>query len=208
MTTALDQMVDRYQADNPDVDIRVTLAGSSTLQAQLRDGAEADIFISANVAIVDDLVAGGTIADTGNVIARNELVLAAPAGNPAGVTSLDDLANPELFIGLCAEGVPCGDLARDLLDAAAVEPEIDTETTGVRALALALAEGELDAAMVYRSDVVGLAGDLEEIDFGSSAVNDYPLVVLTDDPTVAEFANFVTSSIGRQILSDNGFFPA
>lgn len=208
MTSVLDELVVQFEADNPDVDVRVTLAGSATLQAQLRDGADADIFISANVEIVEALVTDGTIDNAGTVIATNAMVLAAPSQNPAGVSGLDDLADPDLFVGLCAQGVPCGDLARLILEAAGVEPMIDTETTGVRALALALADGELDAALVYRSDVVGLPDEIEEVPTGINATNSYPLVVLTDDAIVADFAALLTGPQGRQILSDAGFVPS
>jgi len=208
MTTVLDEVLDQFEADNPDVDVRVTLAGSATLQAQLRDGADADSFISASVEIVDELVADGTIDNAGTVIATNAMVLAAPSQNPAGVSGLDDLANPDLFIGLCAQGVPCGDLARSILDTAGIEPTIDTETTGVRALALALADGELDAALVYVSDVIGLAGEIAEVPTDITATNSYPLVVLNDDAIVADFADLLAGPTGRQILSDAGFVPA
>ena len=50
------------------------------------------------------------------VFATNLLTIIVPAGNPAGVTGVEDLANPDLKVVLCAEEVPCGNYANQILD--------------------------------------------------------------------------------------------
>lgn len=140
-------------------DVTPIVAASSTLVAQLAAGAEADVLITANVATMDRAVAEGSVRGEPVLIASNSLVLATPAGNPGGVTGLDDLARNDLLIGLCAAEVPCGALAQRVLNDARVTPSADTLEPNVRALAAKISLGELDAGLVYFTDAraAGLA---------------------------------------------------
>ncbi len=134
------------------------------------------------------------------VFARNRVVLAVPAGNPAGVRGLEDMGREELFVGTCAPGVPCGDLARAVLSAAGVELQTDTNEPDVRALLTKLAAGELDAGLVYATDVRAAGGAVAAIPTGSGA-----LTAPYDPGLAREFVAFVLSDRGRAILADHGF---
>ncbi len=141
-----------FESLNPGVTVRLSAAGSSALREQVLSGAPADVFIPADSVHLESVQAEVGLAGEPVVVARNSLVLAVPAGNEAGVTSLADLARPELLIGLCAPEVPCGALALRGLTLAGIKPVPDTEEPNVRALFTKLAAGELDAAVVYASD--------------------------------------------------------
>ena len=134
-------------------------AASSTLVAQLAAGAEADVLMTANAATMDRAVTEGSVRGEPVLIAVNTLVLATPAGNPAGVTGLADLSRRSLLVGLCAAEVPCGALAQRALREAHVTPSVDTLEPNVRALAAKISLGELDAGLVYATDAraAGLA---------------------------------------------------
>ena len=112
--------------------------------------------------------------------------MAVPAGNPAGITGLDDFSDEALLIGLCAEEVPCGDFGRQALENAGVTPAIDTNEPDVRALLTKIAEGELDAGIVYVTDVLApdFADDVEGIEIPAevNVVAEYPIVALTNAP--------------------------
>jgi molybdate transport system substrate-binding protein len=129
-------------------------AGSQSLVAQVADGVPAD------VVVVADAVAFAAVADTttsleGNVVlATNHLVLAVADGNPGAVSSIADLGDPELLVGLCAPEVPCGRLASAALADLGVEPVLDTEETSARGLTAKLASGELDAGLIYVTDAL------------------------------------------------------
>lgn len=209
LTNAFGEIVDEYEIEHPEHQVRLNLAGSSTLREQLRDGAQADVFVSANAAIMSALVADGTITGTPQVLATNTLVLAVPAGNPAAVTSLDDLERSSLFVGICAAGVPCGDLASELLTAAKVEASIDTEEPDAAALVRRLVDAELDVGLVYASDVSASGGALQAITIdGEPPASAYPMAAVNDSDDslgTAEFIAFVRSERGAAILRRWGF---
>ncbi len=139
-----------------------SFAGSNSLVAQLREGSNADMVITANRSTMDRAVADGSVAGTPIVIARNRLVLAVPDGNPGSITSLDDLGEPSKLIGLCAPEVPCGALSTLALDGLGVVASPDTLEPSVRALANKIRFGEVDAGLVYLTDALAL--DIRVID--------------------------------------------
>jgi molybdate transport system substrate-binding protein len=210
LTDAFGAIATAYEAGNPGVDVRLNVAGSSTLREQILAGAPADVFASANTAVMDEVVAAGAASGPPEAFARNRLAIAVPQGNPAGVVGLADFADNDLLIGLCAPGVPCGDLARAALAAAGVAPAIDTNEPDVRALLTKVEVGELDAAIVYASDVMAAGGLVEGIAVPPDADLEatYPISALKSAPNLegAEaFVAFVLSSTGRRILTDFGF---
>lgn len=199
-----------FEAANPTIDITVNLAGSASLRAQILEGAPADIVTTANPSVMDDLVEAGRVTETPIVLARNRLVLAVAPGNPAEVDDLADLADPELFIGLCASEVPCGDLADRAAAAAGVDIETDTREPDVRALLTKIETGELDAGLVYHTDVAASATDVTAIELptGLPTTTDYPIAAVTDaaDPAATQaFLDFLAGTEGREILADHGF---
>lgn len=195
---------------HPDLDLIVNLAGSSSLREQILAGAPADLFVSANESTMQTVVDAGLTRGEVPVLARNGLMIAVPAGNPAGVTGLEDLARSELLIGLCAPGVPCGEFARAALASAGVTPRPDTEEPDVRALTTKLLAGELDVGIVYRSDVTATHPALEglEIPTDHDVEVRYRLAVLADAPqprAAAAVAEFLLGPRGRAILERRGF---
>lgn len=213
LTDAFADVEAAFEAAHPGTDVQLNLAGSSSLREQILAGAPADVFASANANNMDAVVEAGAIDGEPRVFVRNALQIAVPAGNPGGVTGLESLADDDLLVGLCAEGVPCGDLARDALDQAGVEASLDTNEPDVRALLTKIAVGELDAGIVYATDVLVADGDVEAVDL-PPAVDvraTYPIAVLgrTPHPGPAEdFVEFVLSEAGQEILAAHGFEPA
>lgn len=209
LTDAFDELAREFQADNPGLDVELNLAGSSSLRAQILAGAPADVFASASAAVMAEVVAADAAAGT-LTFATNRLQIAVPSGNPAGLTGIEDFGRPELFLGLCAEQVPCGALADAALEHAGVVPAVDTREPDVRALANKVALGELDAGIVYVTDVLALSSRLDGIDLPdrSSLEARYPIAPLTGADNVEgadAFIAFVLSAEGREILARHGF---
>lgn len=207
LTDAFEEIAGAFEEAHPGLDVVLNLGGSSALRDQILEGAPADVFAPADMTTMDGVVAAGLAAGTPAVFARNRLAIAVPAGNPAHVSGLDDFANESLLIGLCAEDVPCGRLGREALEAAGVTPSVDTEEPSVRSLLVKVAAGELDAGIVYVTDI---AGGVEEIpiDDADNVVTDYPVAILAEAPNpegAAAFVDFVLSEEGRSILSSHGF---
>lgn len=189
--------------------IEFNFAGSSSLREQILAGAPADVFASANPPNMSALVDAGEASAPTN-FAANRLQIAVPPGNPAGVTSLADLADEDRLVGLCAEEVPCGAFARQALERAAVVASVDTNEADVRALLTKIEAGELDVGIVYRSDVRAAGAAVVGIDIPTeiNVVATYPIAVLTGSRHYREaeaFVAFVRSPEGQGILASFGF---
>jgi len=207
LTDAFAELETGFETNNPGVDVVLNIAGSSTLREQILEGAPIDVFASANIANMDQVVGAGLVEGPPMVFISNRLQIAVPRGNPAGVTDLADFANEELLIGLCAESVPCGALGRTALGAAGVVPTIDTNEPDVRSLLTKVEAGELDAALVYATDVASTGG-VDGVMIPQDVAADYSIAVLADapNPTGAnEFFDYVLSAEGQRILMDQGF---
>lgn len=210
LTDAFEEVAAGFEAAQEDVEVELNLAGSPTLREQIREGAPADVFASADEANMAALVAEGQIAGGVRVFATNLLQIAVPAGNPGRISGLEDFADEGLLLGLCAEGVPCGDLARRVLAHAGVRPAVDTEEPDVRSLLTKLGAGELDGGMVYVTDVVAAGADVAGVPIPSehNPPARYPIALLDEgaDPRAAEaFVAFVLGGEGQAILAAHGF---
>ena len=210
LSEAFAQLAAEFERQHPGITVRLNLAGSSSLRAQIMEGAPVDVFASANEAIMSELIHAGLAPPAPVVFARNSLVIAVPSGNPAGITGLEDFARTDLLLGLCAPVVPCGELAHRALTRASVRAAIDSGEPDVRALLTKIRLGELDGGIVYRTDVSGAEGQVEAIPIPEAfnQTTGYPIAVLTGAPHPAaarRFVDFVLSPAGREILTRQGF---
>ena len=199
-----------FEAEHPGTTVSFSFAASSELATQVQQGAPADVFASASPATMAQVSDGGDTAVKPVTFARNTLEIAVPAGNPAKVTGLADFAKKDLTIALCAPEVPCGAAADKVFAAAKVTPAPDTLEADVKATLAKVTLGEVDAALVYKTDVIAAGDKVEGIDFpeAADAVNDYPIAVLKDarKPATAQaFVDLVLSAGGQKVLSEAGF---
>jgi molybdate transport system substrate-binding protein len=106
--------------------------------------------------------------------------------------------------------VPCGAAARAVFAAAGIDARPDTEETDVKAALNKVQLGEVDAALVYATDVRAAGDRVEGIEFpeADEAVNQYPICTLkaAPNPDAAQaFVELVNSDAGRKALTDAGF---
>jgi molybdate transport system substrate-binding protein len=200
----------KFEQLNPSVDVTFSFGGSSGLAQQIVSGAPADVFAAASPATMKTVTDAGEGAGAPVTFVRNQLVIAVPKGNPKGLTSLAALAGPGVKVALCAEQVPCGAAAKQALSTAGVSLTPVTREQDVKAALAKLKLGEVDAALVYRTDARAAAADVDGIEFPESAeaINDYPIVGLKNAPNpagAAAFVAFVQSPEARQVLTDAGF---
>ncbi|MDG4791135.1 molybdate ABC transporter substrate-binding protein [Micromonospora sp. WMMD1102] len=199
-----------FEAANPGVRVTFSFAGSSALATQINEGAPADVFASAAPANMKVVTDAGNGDGTPTTFVRNQLVIVVPKGNPDGVTGLTELTGPDAKVALCAEQVPCGAAAKKALDTAGVKLTPVTLEQDVKAALSKVKLGEVDAALVYRTDAKATTADVDGIEFPESAaaVNDYPIVVVRNAPnrTAAQaFVSHVLSDAGRTVLTAAGF---
>jgi molybdate transport system substrate-binding protein len=209
LTEVLDEVVVAFEASNPEYAVVLNLGSTAHLREQILGGAPVDVFASADAANMKTLVEEGKIIGDAVPFATNRMEIAVPAGNPGGVAGLADFARTDLLLGLCAAVVPCGDLALDIFLAANVVPAPHTEEPNVRALVTKVASGELDAGIVYITDVLG-NGDIEGIAIPTAlnATTAYLVgsVVGALEPVGADaFVAFLASDEARSIFSSHGY---
>ncbi len=207
----LGELVDRFQRDRPGVEVRINPASSTALALQIADGAPAGVFASAGRAPIER--AGGRVVDP-VVVATDDLVVAVPEGNPGRVRVTADLARVDLRVGACPAGVPCGDYARRVFDESGVVPAVDTEEPDAASLLAKVRSGDLDAAVLYRSQVAAAAPMVEsvQLDPPSRVRAEYVVTALRSpdgsppSPTATAFVEFVTAT-GAGALREAGFGP-
>ncbi|MCA0217160.1 MAG: molybdate ABC transporter substrate-binding protein [Actinobacteria bacterium] len=209
LTESFQAIADAFTAEHPNVQVTFNFGGSSGLATQIVEGAPADVFAAASPATMTTVTDAGLATDPAD-FATNTLEIAVPTDNPGGVTGLADFANPDLAIALCAAEVPCGAAAAKALDAAGIVASVDTYEQDVRAVLTKIELGEVDAGLVYRTDVLAAGAKVKGIEFpeASGAIARYPIAALTasaNPDSAAAFAAFVLSDAGQRILQKAGF---
>lgn len=196
------------EEEHPGLTVTLSLAGSSDLVAQVLAGAPADVLVTADETTMGRAVEAGVVEEPA-VVALNRPVLVVPAGNPAGVTGLDDSLDDAVLV-LCAPQVPCGAAARDLADLAGVTLAPASEELTVTDVLGKVTSGQADAGVVYATDA-RRAGDAVEtvpVPDAGRVTNRYPAAVVagTDAGAAARaWLATLTGEEGRRVLADAGF---
>ncbi len=210
LTEVLTELGAEFERSHPGTSIDFHFGASSALAQQIVAGAPADVFASASPEPVDQVVDLDLVAEPPVVFAANRLQIAVPPGNPGEVTGLADFADPDKVIALCAPEVPCGAAAREVFALAGVDAQPDTYERDVRATLTKVRLGEVDAALVYRTDVLAAGEDVRGVDFPEAGrvVNEYPLAVLSeasDADLASAFADHLRSPTAEDVLRTAGF---
>jgi molybdate transport system substrate-binding protein len=210
LTATFAEIGKEFEGAHDGVKVDFNFGGSSDLVTQIQEGAPADVFASADTAtmtkLVDDDLAGADPQD----FATNTLEIVVPPGNPAGITSFQDLAKKGLNLVVCAPEVPCGAAAQSVAENAGVTLSPVSEEQSVTDVLAKVTSGEADAGLVYVTDVKAAGDQVEGIPFpeSGSVVNTYPIVPVegTGESDLAEeFIDLVLGDTGQEILSDAGF---
>ncbi|GHD17345.1 molybdate ABC transporter substrate-binding protein [Nocardiopsis kunsanensis] len=220
LTDVFEDLAEEFETRHPGVDVVLNFAGSSELAVQINSGAPADVFAAADTVtmerVVDDLgldpdPAAGHPED-GTLFATNTLQIAVPPENPAGVQNLGDLSGDGVDTAFCAREVPCGAAATAALEESGTDITPVTYEEDVRAVLTKVELGEVDAGLVYTTDVVAAQDRVEGIGFPEAgteeAVNEYPIGVLSgaQEPGAARaWVELVLSGTGAAALEEAGF---
>ena len=204
------ELAEEFEAAHPGTEVALNFAGSADLVTQITEGAPADVFASAdekNMAKLTDidLVDGEPVN-----FATNVLEIAVPPGNPAGIETFADLADPAVKLVICAPEVPCGSATVKVEEATGVVLTPVSEESSVTDVLGKVTSGEADAGLVYVTDVIAAGDAVEGIEFdeSSEAVNTYPIATLVDSgasDVAKSFMDFVTSEEGLAVLAAAGF---
>lgn len=198
-----------FQKIHPGTTVKFSFAGSSTLVAQIQQGAIGDVFASADQPNMQKLIGSALTAESPTVFARNNLEIAVGKGNPKHITSLADLARSGLVVVLCAPAVPCGRYATQALRKAGVTIKPASQEADVKAVLSKVTLGEADAGIVYVTDVKAAGAGVQGVAIppALNVVADYPIAVLKDSQNSSLAKAFVGYLLadGQRTLARYGF---
>jgi molybdate transport system substrate-binding protein len=209
LTESFTQLGTQFEAANPGTKVTFSFAASSALATQIDSGAPADVFASASQKNMDQVVSAGGASDP-KVFAKNVMEIATPPSNPAKVTSVNDLAKSSVKTALCQPQVPCGSVAQKVFSNAKITVKPVTLEPDVKSVLSKVQLGEVDAGMVYVTDVKAAGTKVMgvEIPADVNASTSYPIAALTKSANAAvaaAFVDYVLSAQGQAVLKAAGF---
>jgi molybdate transport system substrate-binding protein len=206
LTDAYQELATSFEEKN-DADVTFSFGSSTDLAEQAADGAPGDVLATADETSMKVAEEAGVTGDVTD-FATNVMVIVTPAGNPAGIESLDDLEGATWV--RCADAVPCGRVAQSVLEHNGITAEPASLEEDVRSTLDKVVSGEADAGLVYASDAVAAGGDVETIEIpgAEKELTTYFITTLEQsaDADLAEkWVDLVTSDEGAAALEDAGF---
>jgi molybdate transport system substrate-binding protein len=192
LTESFTQIGKQFEKAHSGIKILFSFQASSTLLTQIKAGAPADIFISA------EPFTGGSD------YLVNRVVLGVP--KTSTINKISDLNNNKVAWIQCAHEVPCGYTAdAALIGEGVTSNPISLEPKVTSAVAKLLA-GEVDAAIIYRTDVLANK-KLRAIEFANrdAAKTTYQVAQLKKNRWAATFMNYLQSKAVLKQLQNRGF---
>jgi molybdate transport system substrate-binding protein len=217
LADALREIARTYEPASGDK-IHLNLAASSTLARQIKEGAPADIFFSADEVKMNDLARAGLIAEDTRVrLLSNTLVIIVNADGGAAINKPADLATPAVGRLALAETqtVPAGIYAREFLQSVGLWEKVRARvvpTENVRACLAAVESGNVDAGIVYKTDAL-ISEKVKiacEVSVADGPRISYPLAVVKDSKNAdaaRRFVAYLSSGEARALFLRHGFLP-
>lgn len=220
LKNTMEKIKETYEKEHPNVNIIYNADSSGTLQTQIEEGAQCDVFFSAATKQMDALKEGGFVVD-GSIsnLLENKIVLIKPKDGKTEVTGFDNITKAS-SLALAGEDVPVGQYARKLftnlgtLDQV-MKMEIN-EGANVTAVLTAVAEGSNEVGVVYATDAASMADKVEIIAEADNSMIDpavYPVGLIIDKEAsegqvkaAADFKEYMVNDEGvMKLFTDAGF---
>jgi molybdate transport system substrate-binding protein len=210
LTGTFDTVATKFEKKYPGTHVTFNYGGSGALAAAIVAGAPVDVFAAASPATMEIVTNANLAKGTPQTFVKNQLEIAVPAGNPGKITGLDDFANASKKIALCDPAQPCGAAAAAVFKAEKIAAKPDTLEPDVKSALTKVTLGEVDAAMVYHTDVVAAGAKVQGIPFPQSAdfIVSYPIASISGSAhasVAAAFVKFVLGDQAQGVLTGAGF---
>ena len=175
LNSVMEELIARFQEDQPNVTVKGSYDSSGTLMAQIREGAICDVFFSADQKQMDILQNddGLVVEGTRHNVVANQVCVITQTGSSTAVTGLGNLGSAA-SLAIADGSVPVGNYTRKALlasgvlpmaeDASAITTEEISDALGgveinecanVGMVTSAISEGANEAGTVYKSDTYG-----------------------------------------------------
>lgn len=232
MTETLTEIGNKFMEQNPNVTLQFNFDSSGTLKAQIQNGAECDVFISAGQKQMNqldkdasaevnteglDFVLDGTRFN----ILENKVTLVVPDDNPKGIESFDDMANGlkegTILLGMGNSDVPVGQYTQKVLKYYELDEEALaaagclTYGTNVKEVTSQVSEGAVDCGVIYATDA--FSAGLTVVDGATAEMCGqviYPAAVLKNSQHPEEAKAFLAYLQGDEagtVFESVGFTP-
>ena len=218
LTEALNEVSPQFG----EAEVLLTLGSSGKLRDQIKEGAQADVFISAAQKQMNDLEELGLIDEASRFdILENKVVLVVPEGNPAGIERFEDLATHleagDILFAMGNQEVPVGAYTLKIFEYFGLSEDdlvarhLITYGDNVKAVTAQVSEGTVDAGVIYASDA--FSAGLPAIAVATEEMCGrvvYPAAVLADSaqPDLASsYLRFLCGDAGRAAFGRVGFTP-
>jgi molybdate transport system substrate-binding protein len=223
LTEPFTEIGKRLELSHSGLKVVYNFAGSPALRTQLEQGAQADVFASADTVQMEQAKQSGVVQGESPIFVKNRLVVIVPKANPKQITELRDLAKPGVKLDLANAKVPVGNYSRQVFSKAGNDYGADfekqtlanivSEEDNVKQVVTKVQLGEVDAGIVYASDVTPkVSKDVQVVPIPDAynQIATYPVALTKNakNRAAAEaFIAFVLSAEGQAILQAHGFLP-
>lgn len=200
--------------------VSLNTGSSGALQAQIESGAPADVFASAGVKQMDDLLAHGFIdGESRRDFARNTLVLIVPRASQLNLSGFADLADArvqKIAVGN-PKTVPAGQYTAQVFEKAGLGGRLQEKLVLAEDVRQALAyveRGEVEAGVVYATDARAAGDGVRVAATADEGTHDpilYPIAVVKNSKqkqAAREFVELVVGAEGQAVLRKYGFESA
>ena len=203
------QLGTQFEAAHAGDKVKFSFGPSSGLSTEITSGAPADVFASASPKNMQEVVSAGDASSPQN-FAKNTMEVAVPPNNPANVSSVADLAKKSVKVALCQPQVPCGVVAAEVFKNAGITVKPVTLQPDVKSVLTQVETGNVDAGMVYVTDVMAAGSKVKGVTIPASmnASTLYPIATIKGskhESIAKEFVDYVLSPAGQQVLTAAGF---
>jgi len=212
---AIETLSDRFEAETGTTVIR-EYAGSGQLLTRFKASRRGDVLVPGSLVYFEDLRAAGDV-DAPRLIVAHTPVVGVAKAQADTVTTFADLAKPGVRVGLGdPKAMALGRTAETILDASGLGDAIRANTVlragSVKQLALYVIQGDVDAAIIGRTDAVLNPETvvMREIpaDWYSPEIVGAGVLSTSADPDLAgRFADFLASPAGIAAFEALGFLP-
>jgi molybdate transport system substrate-binding protein len=206
---AFTTIASQFQAAHPGVKVTFSFGASSALATQITSGAPADVFASASPKNMQQVVSAGD-ASGPVTFANNVMEVATPPDNPAHISSVAGLAKSSVKVAECQPQVPCGKVAAEVFRNAKITVKPVTLQPDVKSVLTQVELGDVDAGMVYVTDVKAAGAKVNGIVIPASqnASTAYPIAPISKSSNLATaraFAAYIVSPASESVLAAAGF---
>ena len=211
-----DELIPMFEEKNSGVKVDATYDSSGKLQAQIEEGADVDVFMSAAIKQMDELDKEGLmVSDSIVPLFENKIVLIVPKGSDKDISSFEDILKAETIAVGDPESVPAGQYAKEAFDNLSMWDDVAKKAslgTNVTEVLNWVAEGSADAGIVYVTDAASndKVSVVAEAPEGSVSKVIYPVGIVKEtskQESAKSFIEFLNSDEALAIFERYGFTP-